>query len=93
MQLPMELEPVKFHRYRSYVKDRILYMDFNNENQLLRKELISLFNFNKIKCSDDNKIVFECQIAGTTICYGFYNLKFSIGLSYYDENEERYGKK
>lgn len=88
IQLSYELEPVKFHRYRSDVRSRIIYMDFNDETDLIRTDLLLFFNFRGIECYDDNKIVFECKIDGTTICYGFYDLKFSIGLSYYDENEK-----
>lgn len=88
IELSYELEPVKFHRYRSDVRSRIIYMDFNEETDYLRAELLSYFNSCGIECYDDNKIVFECTIDGTTICYGFYDLKFSIGLSYYNEHEK-----
>jgi len=89
MMLSFDLKPIKFHRYRSYVRDRILETDFDEKTDSIRKYLIEFFNHEGIKCRDDNKIVFECELAGTTICYGFYDLKFSIGLSYYDESEPK----
>ena len=89
MQLPpFDLKPIKFHRYTSDVRDRIIHMELTEETEEVRRYLIELFNINGIKAYNDNKIVFECELAGTTICYGFYDLKFSIGLSYYDENEK-----
>lgn len=84
-----DLQPVKFHYYTSSVRERIFESEFNDEITFLRAALLELFNYHEIKCYDDNKIVFECTLYGKTICYGFYDLKFSIGFSYYDESENK----
>ena len=90
------LKPVAFHSYTSIVQDRILSLDFsdNNELKLLRKELISLFRKHEIKTiwgtevNDDNKIVFEVEYNGVTLFYGFYDWTFSIGLWCLDYNKK-----
>lgn len=85
--LPSELKPVKFHAYTSGVLKRIVHLNFTEETDYIRSELLDLFNYHGIKCYYDNKIVFECELHGTKIYYGFYDLRFSIGLDYYDNNE------
>jgi len=82
------LKPIKFHPYTSDVRKRIIYMEFTDETDVLRACLLKLFNNNEIKAYDDNKIVFECELHGAKMYYGFYDLKFSIGLDYFDENEK-----
>lgn len=87
LEIPWPIKPIKFHPYRSYVLDRVFVMDSNNETEYLREELINTFNEAGIKCYNDNKIVFECEINKIKVYYGFYDNKFSIGLSYHDYNE------
>jgi hypothetical protein len=89
MSLCRDLIPIKFHPYRSYVTKRLLYLDYNNEIERIEFDLIDLFNEHKVKCHVDNKIVFECKLYETKIYYGFYDLKFSIGLDYVDDNETK----
>lgn len=86
------LKPIKFHPYRSGILKRIFYSDFTDDIEYLRLSLLDLFNHCGVKCYNDNKIVFECEIHGVKIYYGFYDLKFSIGLGYYDDNERKGGK-
>jgi len=76
------LKPIKFHPYTSVVLDRIIEMDFDHNDNIdhLREHLVLIFNHHNIKAYDDNKTVFECEIEGNTIFYGFYDLKFSIGF-------------
>jgi hypothetical protein len=94
--LPYGLTPVKFHRYTSRTMNRIFEIRYDEYNfklvQELRQELLEKFNRFKITARDDNKIVFECCLDGDNlrkVCYGFYDGNFSIGLSYYDENEAK----
>ena len=88
MSIPWPITPIKFHSYRSVVFNRIIEMNLTEESEELRKELITTFNEAGIKCHDNNKIVFECEFEGIKIYYGFYDLKFSIGLRYKDDNEK-----
>jgi hypothetical protein len=100
MSLPFnaidKLKPIKFHPYTSFVKDRFYECDFSshfneavNMDEYLstESELIEKFTDAGIKCGRDNKIVFECEMNGVRICFGFYDWVFSIGLSYFDERE------
>lgn len=87
IEIPWPLTPVKFHPYRSVVLCRILETNFCEATEILRKDLIDMFNEAGIKCHNDNKIVFELDFEGTKVYYGFYDLKFSIGLRYQDDNE------
>lgn len=87
--LPYDLTPVKFHRYTSSVRERFYESEFTDHTTFLRKALLEAFNYHGIKCHDDNKIVFECSLHGKTVCFGFYDLKFSIGFSYWNENEKK----
>lgn len=85
--LPFNYRPVQFHPYTSRTLQRIIEMELNDETEVVRKQLVEEFNDAGIKAWDDNKIVFECEIDDTKVYYGFYDLKFSIGLDYQDENE------
>uniref|UniRef100_A0A6M3JDA8 Uncharacterized protein n=1 Tax=viral metagenome TaxID=1070528 RepID=A0A6M3JDA8_9ZZZZ len=91
----MKITPVKFHSYTSCVLEKIFESEFSPETEKFRRELIDLFNDSEIKSGfgnkiqNDNKIVFECEIQGHRIFYGFYDSSFSIGFSYRDENEDR----
>ena len=87
--LSWDLKPVKFHRYTSSVRERVFESEFTKEIEYLRSQLLEAFNYHGIKCHDDNKIVFECSLHGKTVCFGFYDLKFSIGFSYWNENEKK----
>ena len=84
------LKPVKFHHYRSFTTNNIIRLDFysNSEIEHFRKELIYLFMNYGMKAEHDNKTVFECELFGNKICFGFYDWYFSIGFSYKDENEK-----
>jgi len=89
-------KPVKFHPYTSRTKERVFEVSCGSDSELakeyryLEEDLLNLFNRSGIKCDLDNKIVFECEVeGGKKIFYGFYDWTFSIGLSYYDENEKR----
>jgi hypothetical protein len=85
-----EAIPVAFHPYTSYVQERIITI---KDNPDFYKEMedffLEKFKNAEIKVWPDNKIVFECNLYGKTICFGFYDWDFSIGFSYYDEHEER----
>lgn len=92
--LPYNLNPVKFHPYTSRTINRVFEIRFdkiNYEEALkVKQELLYKFNQFGIQARDDNKIVFECNLEGDNlrkIYYGFYDGNFSVGLSYYDENE------
>jgi len=76
------LKPIKFHPYTSVVLDRIIELPFDSKDDIdqLREYLVLIFNHHNIKAWTDNKTVFECEIKGNTIFYGFYDLKFSIGF-------------
>ena len=70
--------------------------EYNNKNCISeylfnssRDFLIKLFNDHGIKCQVDNKIVFEVELHGVRLFYGFYDWTFSIGLSYRDYSERR----
>ena len=98
INLPCGLTPIKFHHYTSRTMNRIFVIKYNEKNHIniqeLRKELLEKFNRFGITARDDNKIVFECNLEGDNlrkIYYGFYDGNFSIGLSYYDENENDVG--
>jgi hypothetical protein len=84
-------KPIKFHAYTSSVKESIFYMNYDQyyskDLNFIKQKLLVTFNQVGIQCRDDNKIVFECEINGKRIYYGFYDGNFSIGLNYYDENE------
>lgn len=78
-------KPVKFYPYAHYVTNRIFVFDADNKNlekeyNDLRIELISIFDDAGIKSWNDNKIVFEVDINGTSVFYGFYDWVFYIGL-------------
>ena len=87
MFLNLDLKPIEFHKYTSSTKKRILSISYNpsdktgKEIEYLRCQLIEHFNYCGIKCYNDNKIVFEVEIYGTRLFYGFYDLTFSIGMS------------
>ena len=95
-----EFKPVAFHSYTSSVRERIFEASYGSKTEagrdieLMRRELIALFNAKGIKTiyggdvQNDNKIVFEVEVKGIKLFYGFYDWMFSIGLSCYDENEE-----
>ena len=85
----LDSKPIHFHKYASSTKKRILSIPYNTndetgkEIEYLRHQLIEHFNHCGIKCDNDNKIVFECETYfGIRLFYGFYDLTFSIGMSY-----------
>jgi hypothetical protein len=86
-----DLIPKRFYPYRSHVTGEVFKMNFSeayeDEINYLRRILVEHFNENGIRCYEDNKIVFECETKGKRIFYGFYDLKFSIGMSCYSESE------
>lgn len=82
--LVCDMKPVKFHPYASYVQERIFTMEYDSQDQeifKLKKALIDLFTEAGIKAYVDNKIVFEVEIYGRLMYYGFYDGRFSIGFS------------
>jgi len=85
-----DIKPVKFHPYRSDVLKRIFSTEYSRGDEIdsLENRLRDLFNEHGIKCYRDNKIVFECEIHGKLIYYGFYDWKFSVGFDYFDESEK-----
>jgi hypothetical protein len=89
-----DLKPVKFHPYTSRVLNRLFEVDCDSEElqkcyRDLENELLRIFKRTGIEAWTDNKIVFEFEDKGTPIFYGFYDWRFSVGLSYHDENERR----
>jgi len=79
-------KPIAFYPYPSCVTIRIFELGFSQKDtdiQLLREELLDLFNRAGIKARDDNKIVFEAEYDGKRIFYGFYDWVFSIGFGVY----------
>lgn len=83
------LLPVRFYPYRSSVRQRIFETEFKHESdvELLREELHSLFNFVGIKNGYGNKVVFECEVYGHKIFFGFYDWIFSVGFGVESEHE------
>ena len=93
-----QLKPIAFHCYTSTTRSRIFEVDYSSQSEegaeimFFEQELIDMFNENGIKTifdgrmMKDNKIVFEVDFQGTKIYYGFYDWRFSIGLSCYDEH-------
>jgi hypothetical protein len=81
--LNLDLKAVAFHPYTSSVRDRIYVAGYNNDDNIenLQYQLIDLFNAEGIKAYKDNKTVFECELQGQKIFYGFYDWSFSIGFS------------
>ena len=76
---------VNFHPYSSIVTKRFFKHEFSNseeKNQYseLKKELIEFGLKCGIKCHDDNKVVFEVEIDGQRVFFGFYDWNFSIGF-------------
>lgn len=85
-----DLKPVAFYPYTSRVRDRIFQMEYNTSDKriiYLRKGLIELFRESGIKCENDNKIVFELELHGKSIFYGFYDFMFSIGFNVWSEHK------
>ena len=77
-----ELTPIKFYPYTSWVRQRIYRTDSNEFTRRFKQELIEQFQACGVKAYDDNKIVFEVQTEDEyTLCFGFYDGRFSIGLS------------
>lgn len=86
---PTRIKPVAFHCYTSRTLQIIFNCAYTNETAHYERGLHHLFNEAGVKSVIDNKIVFECMAEnGTTVCYGFYDNVFSIGLGYYNENEK-----
>lgn len=82
-----EVTPVKLHKYPSYVRKpffKILDRDLYNA---VFHRLQHVFLRAGIEVVKDNKIVFECEVYGSRIYFGFCDLTFSIGFDYFDENE------
>ena len=79
-----DLVPIKFYPYTSTVVNRIYQHTFtsNKDDEIasFRRWLINRFKEVGIKCEIDNKIVFECEIEGKKIFYGFYDFTFSVGF-------------
>ena len=86
----MNMKPIAFHPYPSHVIDRIFKTEYNSRDQIhqLENYLIDLFNQEGIKSPSgykvqyDNKIVFEFELKGIKIYFGFYDWNFAIGLGY-----------
>ena len=77
-----ELTPIRFYPYTSRVRERIYRTDSNEFTRQFKQELIDRFVEAGIKAYDDNKIVFEVETEDEyTLCFGFYDGRFSIGLS------------
>jgi len=90
MLFMIEVVPIKFHPYTSRTLERIWSCDSTVPAiEEFRKGLIDQFNYCGVHASNDNKIVFECEVNKKRIFYGFYDNKFSIGLDYYNSNERR----
>ena len=89
--LVYDLKPIKFYPYRSHVTGEVFKMDFSSkyedEINYMRRLLVEHFNESGIQCYEDNKTVFECEVKGKRIFYGFYDLNFSIGVGCYSESE------
>ena len=84
--------PIKFHPYTSRVLNRLITVECESKEsmqafRMLEQQLVTIFRGAGIKCHEDNKTVFECDVHGVRIFYGFYDWRFAIGLSYEDENE------
>jgi len=76
--------PIRFHSYSSSTWDRILTidnrdMDFDIES--FHRSLDRRFNDFGIECSIDNKTVYECEVHGHRLYFGFYDGVFSVGFS------------
>lgn len=75
-------DPVQFHPYISFVYNKIVEIEnLTGFYQSTKTLLIEHFNANGIKAWEDNKIVFEVDMDGVKIYYGFYDWRLSIGLS------------
>jgi len=81
--LNTELKAVAFHHYPSSVMERIFLMEYSQDDNIqnIENQLLELFKESGIKSYKDNKIVFECELNGHKIFYGFYDWVFSIGFS------------
>ena len=79
----LHIKPVAFHRYPSRTTERVFSCERDKTTMLLERRLRELFTEAGIKNEPDNKIVFECLVKGVTVCYGFYDIGFSIGLGYH----------
>jgi len=77
------VKPIKFYPYPHSVLDRIHQEDYyeNPDVKYLREEIVELFKNNGFKGNFiDNKVVFEIEVYGKRIFYGFHDWIFSVGF-------------
>ena len=82
------MKPVRFHWYPSVVMNPIFKMEYSDSYEIkeFERSLINEFRNAGIKTihggeiTTDNKIVFECEVDGKIIFYGFKDWFFSIGF-------------
>ena len=86
-QIYREIKPIAFHCYPSVVINPFLKLDDHSSEIIkFRDDLIVLFNKAGIKdrlggfVNYDNKIVFELEVDGTVLFYGFKDGFFSVGF-------------
>ena len=69
-----------FHICSNKMEEKFRNDSIKNEYDGMRELLVDRFNEFGIKAVVDNKTVFEMEINGTKIFYGFFDFVFSIGL-------------
>ena len=87
IQIYGDVTPLVFHCYPSVVINPFLRLEDNSsEITKFRDDLITFFNKANLKdrfggfVRYDNKIVFEVEVDGTILCYGFKDGYFSVGF-------------
>ena len=80
------LKPIEFYPYPHVVEQVVFALGFCPETeegrtiQTFERSLVREFNKKGIEAMIDNKVVFQCEIHGKMIYYGFKDWRFSVGF-------------